>query len=118
MPAYSWRLTCSSYQGPSRSPDGRPAAASVASTNAPYIVSLSRTAAGGSTSAASSPATVVLPDPGAPATTQASPVSRLWGRTVQGYRREREAIEGDEFAEVAVVRGGVSRGRAVRRTTV
>ena len=34
-PPYSWTLTCASYQGPSRSPSGRPAAASVAAVNPP-----------------------------------------------------------------------------------
>src|SRR5262249_12649777 len=71
MPAYSWALMCSSYHGPSRSPAGRPAAASVAATNDPYIVSLSSSAGGGTSEASRMPATVLLPAPGGPATTQA-----------------------------------------------
>src|SRR5215472_7196591 len=71
MPAYSWTLTCSSYHGPSRSPAGRPAAASVAATNDPYIVSLSRSAGRGTSEPSRMPATVLLPAPGGPATTQA-----------------------------------------------
>src|SRR5262245_5294133 len=70
MPAYSWTLMCSSYHGPSRSPAGRPAAASVAATNDPYIVSLSSSAGGGTSEASRMPATVLLPAPGGPATTQ------------------------------------------------
>ena len=62
---------CSSYHGPSRSPAGRPAAASVAATNDPYIVSLSSSAGGGTSEASRMPATVLLPAPGGPATTQA-----------------------------------------------
>ena len=71
MPAYSCALTCSSYQGPSRSPAGRPPAASVAATNDPYMVSLSSSAGTGASDASSSRATVLLPAPGAPATTHA-----------------------------------------------
>src|SRR5690348_18470670 len=71
MPAYSWTLTCASYHGPSRSPAGRPAAASVAATNGPYIVSLSSSAGGGTSEASRMAATVLLPAPGGPATTQA-----------------------------------------------
>src|SRR5215470_3010244 len=71
MPAYSWTLMCSSYHGPSRSPAGRPAAASVAATNDPYIVSLSSSAGGGTSEPSRMPATVLLPAPGGPATTQA-----------------------------------------------
>src|SRR5262245_51993256 len=71
IPAYSWTLMCSSYQGPSRSPAGRPAAASVAATHGPYLVSLSSSAGGGPSEASRMPATVLLPAPGGPATTQA-----------------------------------------------
>ena len=71
MPAYSWALTCSSYHGPSRWPGGRPAAASVAATNDPYMVSLSSRAGTGASDASSSRATVLLPAPGGPATTHA-----------------------------------------------
>ena len=71
IPAYSWILTCSSYHGPSRSPGGRPAAARTAATNDPYIVSLSSSAGVGSSEASSLAATVLLPAPGGPATTQA-----------------------------------------------
>src|SRR5215472_10718010 len=69
IPAYSWILMCPSYHGPSRSPAGRPAAASTAATNEPYIVSLSRSAGTGSTVASKMVATVLLPAPGGPATT-------------------------------------------------
>ena len=71
IPAYSCTLTCRSYQGPSRSPGGRPAAASVAATNPPYIVSLSSSAGTGDSRASSRSATVDLPAPGGPATTHA-----------------------------------------------
>src|SRR5215472_5579545 len=62
---------CSSYHGPSRSPGGRPAAASVAATNELYIVSLSSSAGAGRSDASRIAATVVLPAPGGPATTHA-----------------------------------------------
>src|SRR5262249_24933176 len=62
---------CSSYHGPSRSPAGRPAAARMAATNGPYMVSLSSSAGGGSSAAGRMPPTVLLPAPGGPATTQA-----------------------------------------------
>src|SRR6516165_134688 len=62
---------CSSYQGPSRSPAGRPAAAKIAATNGPYIVSLSSSAGDGTSAASRMSATVLLPDPGGPATTHA-----------------------------------------------
>jgi len=71
IPPYSWILMCSSYHGPSRSPSGRPAAASTAVTNEPYIVSLSSSAGTGDTDASKMFATVVLPAPGGPATTHA-----------------------------------------------
>ena len=71
IPAYSCTLTCSSYHGPSRSPGGRPAEASTAATNDAYIVSLSSSAGVGSSAARSRSATVLLPAPGGPATTQA-----------------------------------------------
>ena len=71
MPAYSCTLMCSSYHWPSRSPGGRPAAASAAATNGPYIVSLSSSAGAGSRSSSSRRATVLLPAPGGPATTHA-----------------------------------------------
>src|ERR1700757_5498975 len=62
---------CSSYHGPSRSPGGGARAARVAPTNEPYMVSLSSSAGTGSSEASSSAATVLLPAPGGPATTQA-----------------------------------------------
>jgi hypothetical protein len=65
-------LMCRSYHGPSRSPMGRLAAMSIAATNDPYIVSLSRSAGGGTSLASTMLATVLLPDPGGPATTQAA----------------------------------------------
>src|SRR5262249_13901412 len=70
---------CSSYHGPSRSPAGRPAAARMAATNGPYMVSLSSSAGGGSSAARRMPATALLPAPGGAATTQAGagpPISR------------------------------------------
>ena len=72
IPAYSWTLMCSSYQGPSRSPAARPAAARIAVTNEPYIVSLSSSAGTGTSDASRMFATVVLPVPGGPATTHAA----------------------------------------------
>src|ERR1700730_10845383 len=63
---------CSSYHGPSRSPIGRLAALSIAATTGPYIVSLSRSAGGGTREATRIAATVLLPDPGGPATTHAA----------------------------------------------
>jgi hypothetical protein len=70
IPAYSCTLTCSSYHGPSRSPCTRPAACRVAATNGPYMVSLSSSAGTGRKDASSRLATVLLPAPGGPATTQ------------------------------------------------
>ncbi len=71
IPAYSCTLTWRSYQGPSRSPGGRPAAASVAATNPPYIVSLSSSAGTGASRPSRRSATVDFPAPGGPATTHA-----------------------------------------------
>jgi hypothetical protein len=53
----------------------RRAAASVAVTNEPYIVSLSSSAGTGLSAASRSRATVLLPAPGAPATTHARAVA-------------------------------------------
>src|ERR1700691_1417598 len=71
IPAYSCTLTCSSYHEPSRSPDGRPAALSVAVTKDPNSVSLSSSAGTGVSEPSRRSATVDLPEPGGPATTQA-----------------------------------------------
>ena len=60
-------------------PGGRPAAANVAATNPPYIVSLSSSAGTGDSRASSRSATVDLPAPGGPATTHTvarSPTAR------------------------------------------
>src|SRR5690606_12463569 len=70
MPAYSCRLTCSSYQAPSRSPCGLPWARSTSPTKPPYRVSLSSRAGTGDRRASSAAATVDLPAPGGPLTTQ------------------------------------------------
>ena len=70
IPAYSWTLTCSSYQGPSRSPGGRSPEARTAATNDAYIVSLSSSARR-LQRGEQKLATVLLPAPGGPATTQA-----------------------------------------------
>jgi len=75
-PAYSWSLTCESYHGPSRRPSGSPAAAITAAANPPYTTSLSSNAPGGDRRAASNRATVVLPEPGGPATTQTGACTR------------------------------------------
>ena len=80
IPVYSWILTCSSYHGPSRSPGGRPADARTAATNDAYIVSLSSSAGVGLSAASSRSATVLLPAPGGPATTQAG----AWALTSSG----------------------------------
>src|ERR1700678_4063413 len=69
IPAYSWTLMCWSYHAPSRSLAGRPADARIAATNGPYMVSLSSSAGVGSSEPSKMPATVLLPDPGGPATT-------------------------------------------------
>src|SRR5258705_10541664 len=66
-PAYSYALTCSSYHGPPRRPAGSPPAPITAPANPPYTISLPRTAAGGDTRAATTPAAAALPDPGGPA---------------------------------------------------
>src|ERR1700736_4205131 len=70
----------SSYHGPSRSPAGWPAAASIPATNPPYIVSLSSSAGTGSSDASSMRATVLLPAPGGPATTHAGAGSLMSSR--------------------------------------
>ena len=107
MPAYSCALTCSSYHGPSRSPAGRPAAASVAATNEPYMVSLSSSAGTGASDASSSRATVLLPAPGGPATTHASAVkSHPRGERVE-VRQLGRVAPGSPGREPAAQGGGV-----------
>src|SRR5262249_5786452 len=63
----------------SRRPLGSPAAAITAAANPPYTTSLSSSAPGGDKRAASRRATVVLPEPGGPATTHTG------ARTRPGY---------------------------------
>src|SRR5450755_757349 len=87
IPVYSWTLMCRSYHGPSRSPGGRAAAVSVAATNGPYIVSLSRSAGGGTRFASKMPATVLLPAPGGPATTQAGAGTVMAAASLLARRR-------------------------------
>ena len=98
IPAYSCALTCSSYQGPSRSPGGRAAASRTAATNGPYIVSLSSRAGAGSRRASSSRATVLFPAPGGPATTHAGAWTlmraSIGGRPRPPRLRVRQAAKG------------------------
>src|SRR6266704_5727141 len=104
---------CSSYHGPSRSPAERPAAARLAVTNDPYIVSLSSSAGTGSSDASSIRATVVLPLPGGPATTQA--IARaVMASEITRLRRGRGAPDRPP-AQIPPVRGrSRRRGRPER----
>ena len=132
IPAYSCALMCSSYHGPSRSPGGCPAADRVAATNEPYIVSLSSSAGTGRRRASSSPATVLFPAPGGPATTHAGPGRQArpswwtwWcpgdtqavGGRQPGYRRpvQFEAVAVGQFRQPARHLGGSGRRRSPPR---
>src|SRR6516164_235301 len=103
---------CSSYQGPSRSPAGRPAAAKIAATNGPYIVSLSSSAGDGTSAASRMSATVLLPDPGGPATTHAGAGALI---SSQDKRSAYVAVSGQgAIRRVPASAGPVGRATPVR----
>src|ERR1700727_2520779 len=110
---------CSSYQGPSRSPAERPAAASVAATNGPYSVSLSSSAGTGWSRASSNRATLLLPAPGGPATTHTTPAPmgvRI-RRPPGGLLKNDHGRKGGIFV-VAVMRCGPQHGNVQTRSVL